>query len=103
MMVRFVGKFFVLLFCFGVLGISFGGCVLKRSIVGLEEHPSAPVVLVDTVDTIGLIEPFAIDRQRQWRCIENAETLTCKLSCDGFSDYACAQNARLFSAGGRSQ
>jgi hypothetical protein len=61
------------------------GCLWSRAIVHLEDHPSAPVTLVETQDKY----LFGKQVDQFWQCTEQQGSLVCERACDGKTNLSC--------------
>lgn len=61
------------------------GCLWRRSIVSLEDHPERNVTLVETKDTY----LFGKGVYQFWQCADEQGKLLCEKTCDGKTDLSC--------------
>lgn len=68
------------------------GC-LNRRLVRIQDHPSQPVLLMETLDTTMFLA-FPINREHVfWQCAEAGNQLTCTRACGGATEFECPQTA----------
>lgn len=69
-----------------------GGC-MQRRLLRMQDHPSQPVLMLETLDTHTLL--FApISREHVfWQCAETGNQLTCTRACGGANPYSCPASA----------
>lgn len=61
------------------------GCLWKRSIVHLQDHPERNVTLLETQDKY----LFGKGVYQFWHCADEQGSLVCKKACDGTAKFAC--------------
>ena len=68
---------------------SISGCSLQRKITRLDEHPTQPVLLLETMDrTYFLAWPVSASHVF-WQCVERNGALACQRQCDGDREFSC--------------
>lgn len=68
------------------------GC-LNRRLVRMQDHPSQPVLLLETADVYtALFFPTRIEHVF-WQCAETGNQLTCQRACGGPTEFQCPQGA----------
>ncbi len=67
------------------------GC-LNRRLVRIQDHPTQPVLLMETIDTTMLLFPIAREHVF-WQCAEGGNQLTCQRACGGETEFQCPQSA----------
>ncbi len=73
---------------FSLIGLlSLGGC-FSRTIVGVEESATKPVMLITTADNLDLWVYKKLTIQ-YWECDEGKDQVVCKKACGGDSDLTC--------------
>lgn len=69
-----------------------GGC-LNRRLVRIQDHPTQPVLLMQTADaTMFFNVPIHVEHVF-WQCAETGNQLTCQRACGGSSEFECPQAA----------
>jgi hypothetical protein len=66
-----------------------GGCVTTRKITRLDEHPTQPVLLLETLDRTYLLGAPISASQVFWQCVERNGALACQRQCGGDREFAC--------------
>ncbi len=66
------------------------GC-LKRNVLVVKDHPGRPLTMVETLDQYYAFHPAYVLGQsyRFWTCVDQGDTLDCKVECDGETDLDC--------------
>lgn len=77
----------------GVLAVALtmlSGCLVKRSIVRVEDHPRSNSTIMETVDVYSWFPLMGYRVHHQfWLCTDSSKGLQCDRSCDGASDLTC--------------
>lgn len=61
------------------------GCLWKRTIVHLEDHPERNITLVETQDQYLLGKGV----YQFWQCADQEGQLVCQKACDGKAKFSC--------------
>jgi len=67
------------------------GC-LNRRLVRIQDHPTQPVLLMQTIDTTVFLLPIHVEHVF-WQCAEGGNQLTCQRACGGATEFECPQTA----------
>ena len=79
-----------LLFLTGMLTVlSMNGCVFQRRIVRMAEHPTQPVLLLETDDITRLFSRIYRIEHIYWQCVERNGALACQRQCGGSREFEC--------------
>jgi len=66
------------------LSLTSSGCLLRRGLGKVQDHPTKKITLVETTDVY-----LTQVRSQFWECIDDSEKLVCTRSCDTGSDLVC--------------
>ena len=73
-------------------GLGASGCLISRTIVAVKDHPTKPLMLMETRDyyAMPLFHLGDATVRQFWRCGDDGKsTVTCSKSC-GTNDLACS-------------
>jgi len=66
------------------LSLTSSGCLLRRQLGKVQDHPTKKVTLVETTDVY-----LTQVRHQLWECIDDSEKLVCSRSCDSGTEFVC--------------
>lgn len=65
------------------------GCAFHRKITRLDEHPTQPVLLLETLDRTYFLGTPIQAQHVFWQCVERNGALACQRQCDGDREFSC--------------
>lgn len=66
-----------------LLALATTGCLTSRSIRSVSEHPTRPLTLIQTQDTLTYVPGFySVSKHQFWSCSQQSDQLTCRKVCD---------------------
>jgi hypothetical protein len=67
-----------------------GGCATVRRITAINEHPTQPVLFLETMDRTNFLGVTVQVQHVFWQCVERSGTLVCQRQCGlPNQDFSC--------------
>lgn len=78
------------LFALLTIGSALSGCVTVRRITTINEHPTQPVLFMETQDNSTILGTTYHTEHVYWQCVERNGALACQRQCGApGQDFSC--------------